>query len=379
MNRTRKLLAAVAGGALLAGTVALTGGTPSGAAEVEVNCVADDGVQQGSATLGGNPLASDSQGVLNLIGAQADPPIPAPVSLDNPISGSVDPASVPPGSNPLDFTIELLLADTLLDGLDENGVNPINLSNMELTMSPGAGVSGPDLTVNPADASIDPGAPSFPSVTVTETYDVTAAIGDTVTWELDSAQVAVNFTVPPSETIPAEVEMTFGLSCTQTSEGAFISAIVLPPFDASGPVVDPLEAVTDEDTPVEIDLNEGISDGPYETDLSTLAIIGDPSNGTAVLGDNGIVTYTPDAGFTGEDQFAYEVCSIDVVESTTTTTEATTTTLQIPRAEGRERFCNSNIVTVTVNPVGEETTTTTAGETPPPAAPPQQVAGNFTG
>ena len=47
-----------------------------------------------------------------------------------------------------------------------------------------------------------------------------------------------------------------------------------------------------------------------------------------MLGDNGIVTYTPDAGFTGEDQFAYEVCSIDVVDETTTTTEATTTTTQ---------------------------------------------------
>ena len=152
MNRKRKLLATLAGGALIAGTLALTGGSPSGAAEVEVNCVADDDVQQGSATLGGNPLASDSQGVLNLIGAQADPVIPPPVTLDNPISGSVDPASVPPGSNPLDFTIELLLADTLLSGLDENGVDPIELSNMELTMSPGDGVTGPDLTVNPADA-----------------------------------------------------------------------------------------------------------------------------------------------------------------------------------------------------------------------------------
>ena len=161
-------------------------------------------------------------------------------------------------------------------------------------------------------------------------------------------------------------------------------------MDASGPVVDPLSATTDEDTPVEIDLNDGISDGPYDTDLSTLAIVGDPENGTVVLGDNGVVTYTPDAGFTGEDQFAYEVCTIDVVDETTTTTEATTTTSTPPidfeavgdvvRAQGRERFCNSNLVTVTVNPVGgETTTTTTAPGTPPPAAQPQQVAGNFTG
>src|SRR5690606_24461326 len=119
----------------------------------------------------------------------------------------------------------------------------------------------------------------------------------------------------------------FGLSCTQTTPGAFISAIVLPPVVAEGPVGDPLSATTDEGTPVDIDLNDGISDGPHPTDLSTLEIIRDPSNGTVALGDDGVATYTPDAGFTGEDSFAYQVCTEPVDVGGPGTTTSTTVTL----------------------------------------------------
>jgi hypothetical protein len=380
MNRKRKLLATIAGGALVAGSLALTGATPSGAAEVEVTCSADDSVQQGLGTLNGTTIAPDSQSVLNLIGSQQVPPIPAPVSLTNPLAGSVDPASVPPGSSPIEVTVDLLLSSELLDGLEENGVTTVDLSNMDVTVAAGDGVTGPDQTLSPPDTALSLASPDFPSASGTETYDVTAGIGETVTWDLVEASVGVHVVVPPSETIPGTVELTFGLSCTQSSSGDFISAIVLPPVVEDGPVVDPLSATTDEDTPVEIDLNEGISDGPFETDYETLAIIGDPSNGTAVLGDNGIVTYTPAAGFFGEDQFAYEVCTIDVVEPTTTE-------IQPPEGQdraARERFCNSNVVTVTVNEIGDQTPTTTpttdpGDPTPPPAAQPQAVPGNFTG
>lgn len=45
--------------------------------------------------------------------------------------------------------------------------------------------------------------------------------------------------------------------------------------------------------------------------LNTIPISG-PSNGTVVLNSNGTFTYTPNAGFTGPDEFIYEVCDSEV-------------------------------------------------------------------
>ncbi|WP_151895380.1 Ig-like domain-containing protein, partial [Patiriisocius marinistellae] len=69
-------------------------------------------------------------------------------------------------------------------------------------------------------------------------------------------------------------------------------------------------------------------------DMDPIAVtpgsVTDPANGTAVLNADGTVTYIPDAGFTGEDTFTYEICD-----------------------NGSPALCDSATVTVTVNPAND--------------------------
>jgi hypothetical protein len=62
---------------------------------------------------------------------------------------------------------------------------------------------------------------------------------------------------------------------------------------------------TDEGTPVTLD--PAANDTDPDGDTLTVTDIGTPTNGTAVLNGDGTVTYTPDAGFTGEDTISYVV------------------------------------------------------------------------
>ncbi|AOY81600.1 Ig-like domain-containing protein [Moorena producens JHB] len=84
------------------------------------------------------------------------------------------------------------------------------------------------------------------------------------------------------------------------------------------PVNDPPDAVddtviTDEEVAVTIDVLENDTDP--EGDLLSLVVVSAPSNGTAVVNNNGtldninddFITYTPDPGFSGNDSFIYQV------------------------------------------------------------------------
>jgi hypothetical protein len=65
-------------------------------------------------------------------------------------------------------------------------------------------------------------------------------------------------------------------------------------------------ATTRENTPVLINVLGNDRD-PNGDELELVAV-GKPSHGTAVLNPDGTLTYTPDAGFTGDDHFVYTVC-----------------------------------------------------------------------
>jgi len=64
-------------------------------------------------------------------------------------------------------------------------------------------------------------------------------------------------------------------------------------------------ASTPEDTPVEIDVLGNDSD-PENAPLA-LKIVTGPANGSVSIGDNNLLTYTPDADFSGSDQLTYEI------------------------------------------------------------------------
>ncbi|SDR96762.1 hypothetical protein SAMN04489860_0497 [Paraoerskovia marina] len=77
------------------------------------------------------------------------------------------------------------------------------------------------------------------------------------------------------------------------------------------------EAATAEGEPTDVVVTENDT----TADAETVVELGDaPANGTISLGEDGMVTYTPDAGFAGEDSFTYTLtvgdCTSDVATVT---------------------------------------------------------------
>jgi hypothetical protein len=62
-------------------------------------------------------------------------------------------------------------------------------------------------------------------------------------------------------------------------------------------------------TPIVIDMNNHVTDPENDIDFSTLSVTSTPLGGTAVANTSlGTITYTPNTGFWGDDQFNYSVC-----------------------------------------------------------------------
>ena len=71
-------------------------------------------------------------------------------------------------------------------------------------------------------------------------------------------------------------------------------------------------AITDEDTPVSIDVLANDSDVDGGIDSRAVSMIGAPSQGSININSvNGAITYTPSANFNGEDSFNYVVKDVD--------------------------------------------------------------------
>lgn len=75
------------------------------------------------------------------------------------------------------------------------------------------------------------------------------------------------------------------------------------------PVAKPDSATTVVDSPVLINVvrNDTDANGNGTLDPASVAIVGDPTNGTALPDGSGAVTYRPTAGFSGRDSFTYTV------------------------------------------------------------------------
>ncbi len=93
------------------------------------------------------------------------------------------------------------------------------------------------------------------------------------------------------------------------------------------PVANNDTATTDVDEPVVVSVLPNDFDPDGDTVTVTPGSATDPTNGTVVINPNGTITYTPDAGFVGEDTFTYEICD-----------------------NGTPSLCDTATVTVTVNP-----------------------------
>ncbi|MCA9388352.1 tandem-95 repeat protein, partial [Candidatus Berkelbacteria bacterium] len=104
---------------------------------------------------------------------------------------------------------------------------------------------------------------------------------------------------------------------------AFVFVDVLPP-EPIPPVANDDAAVTDQDTPVDISALDNDSDSDGFLVPSTVEIITPPTNGTItnINSTTGVITYTPNSGYSGLDTFVYRVCDNDGLCDTATVTIA---------------------------------------------------------
>ncbi|MBC7411953.1 MAG: tandem-95 repeat protein, partial [Bacteroidia bacterium] len=77
---------------------------------------------------------------------------------------------------------------------------------------------------------------------------------------------------------------------------------------ADAPVANIDVKITNEDTPVAISVLSNDTDVENDINISSVIVTTAPANGTVLISNIGVVTYTPNANFNGTDQFIYRVC-----------------------------------------------------------------------
>jgi uncharacterized repeat protein (TIGR01451 family) len=117
--------------------------------------------------------------------------------------------------------------------------------------------------------------------------------------------------------------LTLGGSYLDTSDGDDDAAGDQPTELAvnTSPTANDDAAATAEDTAVAIDILDNDTDPDDDIDPTTVTVTSGPANGSvSVNAVTGVVTYTPDADWSGTDTFTYEVCdSSDACDSATAT------------------------------------------------------------
>ncbi len=137
------------------------------------------------------------------------------------------------------------------------------------------------------DWNLTPFLPSLTFLEVTFDWDInTASI-------IGTHELRVDVTTASVDPFPGDNSMT-----TYTTVNGGIN---------QPPVAVDDSTVTDEGTPVTMNVISNDTDADGTIVAATVAIITNPVNGTAFSNSNGTVTYTPDSGFTGTDTFTYTV------------------------------------------------------------------------
>ncbi len=222
--------------------------------------------------------------------------------------------------------------DTLVEPTEDFTITLSNTTPSSVTISDATGIG--TITDNDADvqddtASTDEDTSVTIDVLANDTYgsDDTVSVvaasdpaNGTVTIEADGT---ITYVPDPDfngvDTFAYTVEVTHS-DGSVTTETSTVTVTVNPVQDAQDDT-----AVTDQDTPVTIDV---LANDTFNAS-STVAVIStsNPSNGNVTIETDGTVTYTPNAGFTGTDSFTYTVQVTHADGSTTTETATVTVTV----------------------------------------------------
>ncbi|APY00889.1 hypothetical protein BWR22_11390 [Lacinutrix venerupis] len=181
----------------------------------------------------------------------------------------------------------------------------------------------------------DDDIPTDGTITATDPANGTVVITDPNNTPNDPSDDVVTYTPDPDFSGTDTFDYTVCDTATpQNCETATVTVTVDPVVDTEDDMVN-----TDEDTPVVVDVFDNDNDIPTDGTISAT----DPANGTVVITDpnntpndpsDDVVTYTPDAGFTGTDTFDYTVCDTATPQNCDTATVTVTVNAEdVPVAE----------------------------------------------
>ena len=185
-----------------------------------------------------------------------------------------------------------------------------NVATVSVTVTPvnDAPVANPDLATTPEetpisipvlanDTDVDNSLDAASLIVVSGPANGSAVVQSTTGMILYTPQT--NFTGNDSFTYQVN-DVSGALSNIAT-----VSITVSPVNDT--PVANPDFATTPEDIAVSIPVLANDIDVDHTLNASSLIVISDPANGTALVQSSGMILYTPQANFTGNDSFTYQV------------------------------------------------------------------------
>lgn len=301
-------------------------------------------VQIGAAAFtdaGGNPYAGISdKTTLNFTVANS-----APVAVNDTTSTNEDTdVAISVLSNDTDSDSGLNLASVMIGTAPANGSTSINTGTGVITYTPNADFEGSDsFTYTVEDVWGEESNLATVNVTVNPVNDAPVAANDVIATNEDtlvSINVAANDTDVDAGDSPDTTTLALGTAPTNgtavvnnglidytpdadyagsdsftytiedssgaVSNAATVTVSVIGVNDVPVAVADP--ASVDEDDSVEVDVLANDSDIDGTLDVTTVAIVNNGANGTAVVNSTtGVITYTPDADFNGSDSFTYQV------------------------------------------------------------------------